>query len=481
MRLGAVRKGIEAVAVFLAVLGGGACPGEAKPVPASLSSTETNRPGEGPFGDGAAPTVQQASPPAHTNSSVLRASFPDDPDSVVAPAVYTADFAFGQAGPASPSGTIAWVKGDHRIIPYGILWGSARYDTSRASPGPYVLWVASSADEGEPTFEIDTRRTRIGLQLESLNVSAFGDAQLRGRVEIDFHGSFVVENKPGVLLRHAFGELVGDHWRLLAGQTDDIFSPLFPNSLNYSVGWAAGNIGYRRMQIRWEQEIDFSENVGCLIQAAIAQNIVSDFRTAQGVEPESTSWPILEGRVAFTLADLFALSPDAPAAVIGLGGHVGQQGFDFTTAAPPPLNLPPEDDARILTWSFNLDAQIPLTERTGVRGEFFFGDDLSTFLGGILQGVDPITRQPIRTYGGWVELYHHWTPRWHSYCGWSVDDPRANFPGARTYNQYLYVNATHDVTSHLNLGFEIRWWKTHFAGMPQGEAVHFEFAGAYTF
>ena len=61
------------------------------------------------------------------------------------------------------------------------------------------------------------------------------------------------ENKPTIMLRHAYVEVKDDDFRFLAGQTWDVISPLNPNMLMYSVGWDGGNIGYRRAQFRGER------------------------------------------------------------------------------------------------------------------------------------------------------------------------------------------------------------------------------------
>jgi len=47
--------------------------------------------------------------------------------------------------------------------------------------------------------------------------------------------------------------------------------------------------------------------------------------------------------------------------------------FDFLATSPAPFYLPPENDVRIPTWSANFDMRVPLTERFGVKGEFFMG------------------------------------------------------------------------------------------------------------
>jgi hypothetical protein len=62
-----------------------------------------------------------------------------------------------------------------------------------------------------------------------------------------------IENRPTVLLRHAYWEVKNERFRFLLGQYWDVISPLQPSMLLYSVGWNAGNIGYRRTQIPFER------------------------------------------------------------------------------------------------------------------------------------------------------------------------------------------------------------------------------------
>lgn len=380
----------------------------------------------------------------------------------------------------------AWKKGDFTVVPYGSLWGSAIFETERSSPGPYTLYVLSATTDGEQSFVVDTRRTRLGIDVTGPRIPMFFDAPSSGRVEIDFHGAFVTENKPGVLLRHAYAEFKNDEFRLLAGQSSDVISPLYPGTLSYSVGWAGGNIGYRRMQVRPERYLAFSDRLLCTVQGSINQNIVSDLTTTPGVRPESSGWPVMEGRLAATVGDR---SPGSLPITFGVSGHIGEQGFDFLTPGPPPWNLPPVDDVRRRTWSLNADLYLPITERFGVQGELFTGENLSTFLGGIVQGVSFETRETIRSAGGWFDVWYDWTPRLHTRTGYGLDDPNNNdVVSGRSYNQYLYANASFDVTKMLNVGLEVTSWKTLYQetdpGRPQlkpGESVEFEFTGKYMF
>jgi hypothetical protein len=216
---------------------------------------------------------------------------------------------------------------------------------------------------------------------------------------------------------------------------------------------------------------------------------VTDFETEIGIRRESSDWPVVQGRLAFTFG---SRADDAVPAVVGISAHIGETGFDFLTAGPPPLSLPPESDARFQTWSFNIDMHFPITESLGVQGEFFTGANLSAFLGGIGQGVCPCLRLPIRSTGGWLELWYDWTPELHSHFGLGLDDPRnSDSLIGRTYNHFIFANLVVDLRKNLTTGVEVTSRKTLYhdtlAGMipaaptAPGEAVTIEWMVRYAF
>ena len=345
-----------------------------------------------------------------------------------------------------------------KVTPYGAFWGDMIYATSRTAPGAYTLYVPSESVEGEDAFTIDMRRSRFGLKMDGPKIEGLNNASSKARVEIDFQGSFVTENKAGVLLRHAYWEVGDERFRLLVGQTSDVISPLVPSTLNYSVGWLGGNIGYRRAQFRAERYWQWSDSAVIGLQGSLNQDIVSDFATTAGVGRESTNWPVIEARTSIMWDNCLGGKPPE----FGISGHIGETGFDLpANGLLPPADLPPEDDARFRTWSINADLYLPITERFGVQGEFFHGENLSSFLGGIGQGVCPCLRVPIRATGGWVDMWYDWTDRLHSHVGYGVDDPDdADSLVGRTYNQFIFANVTYDVTKNLLTGFEVTSWKT---------------------
>jgi hypothetical protein len=404
-------------------------------------------------------------------------------------------------------GRLMWTKGDCRIVPYGYLWGNTVYATEKTNPGSYTLFVESATTRGESEFVVDGRNTRLGIDVLGPRVPCLGCAQVGGKIEFDFQGAFATtENKGAVLLRHAYAEIKNENFRFLAGQTWDVISPLNPGMLMYSVGWDGGNIGYRRGQVRLERYLAASDSMLLTLQGSINQNVFGDAitdkvgTTTYTLSPEPSGWPIVEGRAAVTLGD--RTGPDALPITLGFSGHVGQTEFSMLNGSAIDPNFAKNQVRN--TWSFNVDLRVPITHQFGVQCEFFTGENLSPFLGGIGQGLDtagpatptlPAGVEPfgeIHSTGGWCEAWYDWTPRLHSHVGYSLDDPNNNdlhAAGERTYNQFFWSNVIYDVTKSFLVGFEVSDWKTQYYSIPTapattfapGESLRCEFVVRYGF
>ena len=224
----------------------------------------------------------------------------------------------------------AWTKGDFTIVPYGTLWVNTVYETARTYPGDYTVYVLSKQDEGEKAFHVEARSTRLGFDVTGPCIPFLNGAQSGGKVEIDFQGSATTENKGALLLRHAYLEVKDDTFRILAGQTWDVMSPLIPGMLMYSVGWDGGNIGYRRPQVRLERYVACSDDTMLIAQGSINANIANDTIFADlGDRP---GWPTFEGRVALRLGQR---GPECNPIEIGVSGHIGTWVFDLPSVLRP--------------------------------------------------------------------------------------------------------------------------------------------------
>ena len=221
----------------------------------------------------------------------------------------------------------SWKKGDFTITPYGWLWGNSVYSTERTSPGSYTLYACSRPAPRRKASSSSMCGTRgLGSTCWDRKFPCLGCAQSGGKVEIDFQNSVLsTENKPTIMLRHAYVEAKNDDFRLLVGQTWDVISPLNPDMLLYSVGWDGGNIGYRRAQFRYERYLNFSDVSLVTVQASINQDVFPD--TITGATGEPSNWPIVEGRVAWTVGQR---GQGCLPITVGLSGHIGEEEFDST-------------------------------------------------------------------------------------------------------------------------------------------------------
>ncbi|MFG0286958.1 MAG: hypothetical protein ACF8CQ_02230 [Rhodopirellula sp. JB044] len=353
--------------------------------------------------------------------------------------------------------------GAFEFRPYGTVWSDMTYASSRTVPGRFTLWIDSEETQGESAFELDARRSRIGLDVIGPSIDVWGGFESAAKFEVDFLGNFTTDNQPDVRLRHVYWEARNENARLLIGQTWDVVSPLLPNTVSFPVLWTAGNIGFRRNQLRLERYLSLGESTSLTIQAALAQNVIQDFASgssAVGVNRETGNWPMIQARAAIACTEVQA---GGKTLAIGTSGHIGDTGFDFTQGHAANPALGPEDDVRIRTWSANVDAVLPLTQRLSCQGEFFMGSNLSNLLGGAGQGVCPCLRVPIRSVGGWCEVEYRCSNKVRTHVGCSIDDPndKDSLIG-RTKNQAIYANLFYDFNKNLTTGVEVSHRRTEY-------------------
>ena len=88
--------------------------------------------------------------------------------------------------------------------------------------------------------------TRFGLNLGGGEVEAIGSPKLTGRIEVDFYGGPASDSRNMFRMRHAWTKLQWGNFLLLAGQTSDLISPLYPSVNADMLMWGTGNLADRR-------------------------------------------------------------------------------------------------------------------------------------------------------------------------------------------------------------------------------------------
>jgi len=383
----------------------------------------------------------------------------------------------GASKPADqkPAGKPLWSGLDIQL--YGYIKGDASYDNSRTTSGNYVVWANNEAsNSNDDEFNLTANETRLGLAISGPK----GDGmQTSGRVEFDFYGSDAPENKAKIQMRHAYlqVEWPDDGLSLLAGQTSDVFSPLNPSTLNYTVLWDAGNIGYRRPQIRLTKDMLISGETSVKLEGAISRTIGRNVAVA-GVNSESgedAGFPTVQGRASATFPWL-----PAGATTVGISGHTGQEEYDVS-----PTGANRDFDS----WSVNLDVLQPLSSWMTFKAELFRGENLDSYFGGIGQGVravgSPATShdKEIGSKGGWCALALGPWQKWSFNVGIGIDDVDADDvnTGDRTLNRAVFGNALYALNKSVDVGLELSHWRTDYRGPGDADNVRVQTCLKYKF
>ena len=99
-----------------------------------------------------------------------------------------------------------------------------------------------------------------------------------------------------------------------------------------------------------------------------------------------------------------------------------------------------------------------------VVAEFFVGQGLGDYNGGILQSSNATTLDPVRSIGGFGEFYYYLDPTRHVHIGYGIDDPRDSdlAPIQILRNESYFATLIWDISAALQLGFEIDYRKTSY-------------------
>lgn len=366
------------------------------------------------------------------------------------------------------------------VVLYGRLKLDAVFDTARMDVGDYAKWVKPDRGRNDHSqFDMTANETRLGLWIYGPKDE---EVKTSGRVEIDFYGGGA-ENKPNPMMRHAYLNLdwPQDKFSILAGQTSDTISPLWPDTLNYTVGWWVGNIGYRRPQIRLTKSLALDKDNELKLEGALARTLGRNNSSIlpagdQTDSGENAGFPSVQGRISLTTPS-WGYKP----ATVGFSGHFGKEEYDTNTTRGV-VN----GSKRFDSWSLNVDVLQPVNEWLSFKGELFWGQDLDAYLGGIGQGVNTARIKEIHSHGGWVQASLGPWDKWSFNVGVSADrvktDDLEGMSGdLRKYNQSIFGNVLYDVSKNAQIGFELSQWHTDYVDLGDADSLRAQTSFIYKF
>ena len=370
---------------------------------------------------------------------------------------------------------------DVEVKPYGFLRLDMIYNDSRTNNGQITMWTnpetgAANKKKDDAELAIHPRLTRLGLNVKG---GKLGNADITGNVEVDFQTTTnFSESRQAIRMRHAYLKLTSGDFHLLAGQTWDIISPIFPSVNQDTLMWNAGNLGDRRPQLRLGYEpsfgagkLSFVAGLG-LTGAVDGKNLDGPpTNTDERRDGEDAAMPNIQARVGASFKGFV----EKENIVVGVWGHTAKEELaDGNTKAG-------ED-----SWtssSMGADFTIPVISLLTVRGEVWTGKNLSDFRGGIGQGVNTTTYKEIESTGGWLELLCKLNPKFQASIGYTKDEPEEDDVTAtgKTENETWYVGGLYKPGSGLAFGLEYINWKTEYKDNTDGDDNRINLIAQYNF
>lgn len=326
--------------------------------------------------------------------------------------------------------------------------------------------------DDDSTFTGNARLTRIGLLHTGNKAKWLWDADLEGRIEMDFYNTLEnpIASRALPRIRHGYGKATWGGFSILVGQYWDIISPLYPTINDDLLMWNAGNTGDRRPQVRFNWDIDCGYDRHVILTTGItATDAVdrSDFGGDGFFDGEDTGAPGFQGRLAVK----------TPSWCDGKSSEVGVWGLVSGDATNVPIGL--SRRSHFTSWIVGADWDVPLLPKVALRGEAWYGSNLDDYRGGIDQGINGVLGREIDAWGGWTELVVKPRDWYQLAAGVTVDDPRnGDVLGSafgRTQNVVYYLGNRFPVGGGLTFAFDFEFWRTDFLGFDHGDAQRIKF------
>jgi hypothetical protein len=396
-------------------------------------------------------------------SNVSEANSKSAPAAATAPPKMAPANQTAQAPASQPDQPVRWseiIGEGNRIKLYGFLRLDLDMDSQRPNNTQTPLFItspdASAGGSSNGDFSMHPRLTRFGVDYTGPRLEKLGNAKLSGKLETDFENGGS-ESRQIIRIRHAYLRMDWSNFALLAGQTWDTVSPLFPTVNNDTLQWNAGNVGDRRPQLRAAYEPKagrgkFSFIGGIGLTGAI-DGLDLDNNTFR--DGEESHLPNYQGRIGYS----HPLVKDQMAS-FGLSGFYG---FLKTSR---PIAGRTNFHAQLL----NVDFTLPLAGILALRGEGWWGRNMSDVRGGAGQGINTANGREIRGRGGWSELGLKASRYLSINPGFSTDDPiDGDVPGGgRTRNQAFYIANRITPGGNFLIGADYLHWLTNFKGLRRG-------------
>ncbi|SYZ74392.1 conserved exported hypothetical protein [Candidatus Zixiibacteriota bacterium] len=340
---------------------------------------------------------------------------------------------------------------------YGYFKFDGAYDRNMTSHGNFVMWVQPETQPGHDNqFNMTANETRFGITATGVN---YNNVKVSGKLEFDLYasitGATIAENKAMLQLRHAYFSVESNHWKMIAGQTWDLISPLNPSTLNYSVLWGVGNIGYRRPQLSVWYNFKSGKTTDFTIASGVFRTIGTDLtptftlalgETAEGAD-DGTDAAIPSFQGLIDIKHTLASGGQIRGGVSALTGRLQAETNQGHVQ-------------KYKSWVVAGHLLINPTKNYGFSGEVHKGSNLGSYFGNILRSSEV---NGSADFGGWVSAWVQAAPKTQLSAGYGMDDPdNTDFASGRSRNSCVYGNVRYQLVPQVTVGLELSNWVTNY-------------------
>jgi hypothetical protein len=331
-----------------------------------------------------------------------------------------------------------------------------------AAGTPFFLNSASAFGFDTRTFDANARQTTLFGLFTGPDVFDFKSG---GFVLVSLYDNSVIADLYGLLPINAYGELRNDDWRIAAGLMFDVFNPLNPTVLPFSLLGTSGNAGFYRTQLRVERFLHPDDDTQVTLTASLGDPVPTTLSDQLRIS-EDNGLPNLDVRAAVGFG---------PSKGEGLDAHRPME-FGVSAVCGELRTTQVADRVVSHVWAVGADARWAADPRWGVQGEGYVGQGLGTYGASALSNVNPTTFRAIRTGGMWVEGWYAWCPDvLHTHVGYGIDDPVDRDAGVTLpiCNQTYYATTIWDVTKAFRVGVQVSYLKTNYAVLKDNQGFLF--------
>ncbi len=324
-----------------------------------------------------------------------------------------------------------WTKYNMKL--YGKIKTDFHYDTARITTNDYAAMIDDSDDHKNDSTNFNPRDARFGFQASH----GFGDWVAKGRFEIDFYGDNKGDNLlPRMRLAYTDISNTSTGTSVRVGQDWIPVATLNPNTLDFGILSAAGNLWWRIPQITVRQRFGGVELTGSVMK----------HRRTDTAKEDRMPWVLARAALNGQILG------DGNLLAVGAGYRHADYGTNNSINTDRWLVV---GEAK-----YNLGPVL-------FQGELWTGQGLgSNFLRYDLdmadKGVDAdghlINDGPASAYGGWFDLTYKLDAMSFT-AGYGFDNPDNDdivTTGSKrfTRNEQYYLNAWYTLTKPLKVGIE---------------------------